>query len=372
MLCLAVVISVPLYRNYMVRSDLEIAKMNVRQGVERAKFLAQMGADDSAWGFSTDAVPGRGVVFKGESYAMRDATFDEMYSIPLAISVGGLSEVVFGKIGAVPNIAGDILLSTNAGVPLSASVAVDDDMITAIPDTFDICIKPFSDQAHTLSVTNDLWAHHERDGAVRGSCESLRQPEAPATAPGTLSLSAAAGGVRSDAGYSCTVRFAGMWPKDIDHSRRLTVETFESGEWRSPSGDASDPVAADVTSTDGVFDCLSPSISQAFDFHIRVHTWAKKRNWYDGSDASHWKEIDIIDSADGAPASRVFLDGDPLPESGMFSSAAMTPHELMAVIDFDENRFRLSAAHAVFLFSPSSDASNEATGAVFLAEFFEA
>ena len=79
-LTLATGLSVPMYRQYVVRSDLEIARQNIAQGLERAKYLSQVAMNDSQWGFSTDSVPGRGVLFMGTSYAARNTDFDEPVS----------------------------------------------------------------------------------------------------------------------------------------------------------------------------------------------------------------------------------------------------------------------------------------------------
>ena len=63
----------PLFKNYQNNVDLDAAQDQVIQGVRRAQFLAQSGAQDSDWGYSVEY----GVVFKGSNYAERDPAFDE-------------------------------------------------------------------------------------------------------------------------------------------------------------------------------------------------------------------------------------------------------------------------------------------------------
>ena len=74
-------LAIPVFRRYVVRNDVEIARQNITQAIERAKFLSQVGMNDSQWGFSTDAIPGRGVLFMGRTFAERDPAFDELYTL---------------------------------------------------------------------------------------------------------------------------------------------------------------------------------------------------------------------------------------------------------------------------------------------------
>ncbi len=61
----------------------------------QAQAYARASAHDSAWGVYSTAQ--EVVLFRGESYASRDATYDIAYVVPTSIFVSGDSECVFQK-----------------------------------------------------------------------------------------------------------------------------------------------------------------------------------------------------------------------------------------------------------------------------------
>lgn len=99
-------ISVPMYRNYQIRTDLDTVAQQTIQGLRRAQLLAQTGEHDISWGYYIQ----EGVLFAGEAYVVRNTDFDEVYPVPSTVNTSGLSEVVFSRIDGVPDRTGDIII----------------------------------------------------------------------------------------------------------------------------------------------------------------------------------------------------------------------------------------------------------------------
>jgi len=114
-------VSVPMFRNYQIRSDLDLAVAQTIGGLTRAQLLSQTGQEDNMWGFR---VP-EGTLFQGASYAIRDPDFDEIMILPPSISVYGIEEVVFSRVDGVPSPVGDIILEALNGEQRTITVSAD-------------------------------------------------------------------------------------------------------------------------------------------------------------------------------------------------------------------------------------------------------
>jgi prepilin-type N-terminal cleavage/methylation domain-containing protein len=106
---LLVGLSLPIYRSFTSRNDLDLTTQNVAQMLRRAQTYARGVKGDSQWGVRVSS--GSAVLFKGSSYTARDANFDETTAIQAPIAVSGLSDIVFTKLAAVPSATGTIVLS---------------------------------------------------------------------------------------------------------------------------------------------------------------------------------------------------------------------------------------------------------------------
>lgn len=104
-------LSAPLYQSFQVRNDLDIAAGTVAQDLRRAIILSRAVDGDSSWGVSVQS--NTVTVFKGASFAGRDATFDETDTVPASISLTGLSEVVMAKLTGLPATTGTITLNSS-------------------------------------------------------------------------------------------------------------------------------------------------------------------------------------------------------------------------------------------------------------------
>lgn len=102
-------LSLPIYRSFQTKTDLELNTQNVAEMLRRANTYARATNGNSAWGVAISS--NTATVFKGTSYAARDTTADETASIPSNIATSGITEVVFSKFAALPSTTGTITLT---------------------------------------------------------------------------------------------------------------------------------------------------------------------------------------------------------------------------------------------------------------------
>ncbi len=96
--------SIPMYRIFSVRNDLDIAVSTLVQDYRRAQTLSVLADGDSMWG--VHVATGSILIYKGSSYASRDQAFDENTEIPTSIVVSGLTNVSFTKQVGLPQSTG--------------------------------------------------------------------------------------------------------------------------------------------------------------------------------------------------------------------------------------------------------------------------
>ncbi len=157
---------VPTYRDYQIRTDLNIAAEHVTQALGRARILAQGGARSSAWGFSVS----RMTLFAGESYTNRDQTGDERYDFPETIETSGLDEVSFAPSTGIPSATGTIILTSLRGERRTVSIIIDRQGIAIdLTDRLRICHCQ-SNPPHTLHIPESAWPAHRRHGDYFGPC----------------------------------------------------------------------------------------------------------------------------------------------------------------------------------------------------------
>ena len=102
---------IPVYQSLQVRNDLDIAATTVAQSVRRAQILAQASDGDTSWG--VDVRSGSITIFKGASYASRDASYDETFTLPTSLTPSGTLDYVFAKFTGVPDTTGTVTLTSN-------------------------------------------------------------------------------------------------------------------------------------------------------------------------------------------------------------------------------------------------------------------
>src|SRR3989344_2003133 len=202
-LSMAAGLIIPSYRDYLIRNDLELARQRVAQGIERAKFLSQVGMNDSSWGFKIDTdehdYEYRGVIFMGDSWNDRNPGYDEYYPIPETIvPISGPVEVVFEKISGAPSTTETIILQTTlTGDVREINISVGEEGNVSIPEEWlEICVDPYTEDARTIKVPDALWEYYEEQGAIFGSCgTSVGGASSASSVSSSSAGSSATGGV---------------------------------------------------------------------------------------------------------------------------------------------------------------------------------
>jgi len=230
--------SIPLYRDYQIRNDLNLATEQVTQGLARARLLSQSAQDDSGWGFYVPA----GVLYKGESYEDRDDSYDETYPMPSTITPTGLFEVAYTKLRGQPSATGAITLTALNREQRTVFIRVETERVAVInSDDLTICHIPGGNPAnrHTITITESAWpAHRDNHGDSLGPCtgvsssssSSLMMSSSRSSSHSLSSSSSAAGGgagSSSSGPATCADRFSVAADGTITTTGNLSVR-FDS------------------------------------------------------------------------------------------------------------------------------------------------
>jgi len=105
--------SIPIYQSFQVKNDFDVTVNSTVQTLRRAQVLSQAVDGDTSWGVKLQS--GSMVLFKGVSYASRDATYDEIFDVPTSITASGVTEVVYAKFTGLPVTTGNITLTSVNG-----------------------------------------------------------------------------------------------------------------------------------------------------------------------------------------------------------------------------------------------------------------
>ncbi len=104
--------SIPMYRVFMVRDELDSAATTLAQNLRRAQMLSRSSSGDMTWGVHVGV--GSILIYKGSNYVLRDSSFDENTSIPTTIVPTGTTEVTFSKVTGLPSATGTFTLTSQA------------------------------------------------------------------------------------------------------------------------------------------------------------------------------------------------------------------------------------------------------------------
>ena len=184
-------LTIPLYREYQIRSDLDNATQQATHGLARAKLLSQLGERDSQWGFYVPA----GILYKGESYAGRDTQFDEIYPMPSTIAVSGILEVAYSKVEGLPSDTGNIVLRAlnNDQRIIQVTIADDTQALAANEgDTLTVCHHLSGGSTETLLVPDATWPTHQAHGDTLGPCPSASSAASSVVSSATSSAASSA------------------------------------------------------------------------------------------------------------------------------------------------------------------------------------
>lgn len=103
-------IGIPVYQSFNVRNDLDLTANLVTQSLRRAQILSEAVEGDDAWGVYVG--DNKITIFKGNSYAGRDVSYDEIFDLSNAITPSGNQEIIFNKFTGWPQAAGTLILTT--------------------------------------------------------------------------------------------------------------------------------------------------------------------------------------------------------------------------------------------------------------------
>jgi prepilin-type N-terminal cleavage/methylation domain-containing protein len=105
--------AVPVYQDFQLRNDLDVAANTIAQSLRRAQVLSQAVDGDSSWGLNvaTSSI----TVFRGSTYAGRNTNFDEVFTMHPRISVSGTSEITFSKVFGLPSASTSVVLTIPGG-----------------------------------------------------------------------------------------------------------------------------------------------------------------------------------------------------------------------------------------------------------------
>lgn len=105
--------TVPMMQSFQIRDDLDVAAGIAVQSFRRAETLALASEGDSTWGVAI--ATGTVTIFKGSSYASRDANYDEVFTTSAAIGPSGLTQVTFVRGSGSPSASGTTTLTSTTG-----------------------------------------------------------------------------------------------------------------------------------------------------------------------------------------------------------------------------------------------------------------
>lgn len=90
-------------------NDLQVAQQALVQAHRRSQQLARASKNDQTWG--VEAQTGSITTFMGTSYALRDPSYDEVFSISPSITISGVGETVYSKTFVTPSVTGSTTLT---------------------------------------------------------------------------------------------------------------------------------------------------------------------------------------------------------------------------------------------------------------------
>jgi prepilin-type N-terminal cleavage/methylation domain-containing protein len=161
--------TVPLYRTYQIRNDLNIAAEQIAQALTRAQLLSQSMQHDAKWGFHVAS----STLYQGNTYATRNQGFDEQYPMSSSIATSGISEVSFSKMTGRPNATGSIVLTSLTGEQRTIDILLNSQGITTTAASTTgrlyVCHQT-GGTCKTLSLPYHAWPAHHKHGDYLGQC----------------------------------------------------------------------------------------------------------------------------------------------------------------------------------------------------------
>ena len=337
-------VTIPLYRDYQIRSDLSLASEQVAQGLARAKLLAESAKEDSAWGFYIPS----GTLFKGPSYAERDPLHDEVYAMPSTITTTGLLQVSYSKVEGTPSATGAITLTGLRSEERTVLLAVETESVAIVDsDEITICHIPPGNpaNAHSITISDSAWPAHQGHGDTLGPCPGEASSSTSSSVPSSLSSSAvssAGGGAQggSSSAATCQDRFSIALDGTITTTGPLDVTFTVLGSaitWGAGGPEIAVTVQRKKTSGSGWSDLFSGNdvdggeTQTVTGYTNGTQVVARINGYYR---QSRWLTFDATyDSNDQSGHTIILRDGDALPAYPAFADQESLETYLQNILD---------------------------------------
>jgi len=103
-MAILVMITLPLSLDFYKNQQLDSAAQEMVQILRTSQLKAMAVERDASFGiyFGNSSY----TLFKGDSYVGRDVQYDEVFSLPQAVAISGIQEIVFSKYKGMPNNTG--------------------------------------------------------------------------------------------------------------------------------------------------------------------------------------------------------------------------------------------------------------------------
>lgn len=100
----------PVFNNFKIKNDLDIARSNIVHSLRRAQSLSRSMENDSSWGVYVTT--SKAIIFKGNSYEARDPDYDEYLDILSSFKLTGVDEIIFHKLSGNTSSTSSIVISS--------------------------------------------------------------------------------------------------------------------------------------------------------------------------------------------------------------------------------------------------------------------
>ncbi|MBI4067697.1 prepilin-type N-terminal cleavage/methylation domain-containing protein [Candidatus Gottesmanbacteria bacterium] len=96
-------VSTAFYSRFLGANAVDVVRDDIVGSLRKAQIYSMMGKQNSVWGVYYNSGTSLLTLFMGNSYALRDAAFDEEFNLNPNVSLSGLSEITFSRITGLPS-----------------------------------------------------------------------------------------------------------------------------------------------------------------------------------------------------------------------------------------------------------------------------
>lgn len=104
--------STPIYSRFLLQNSVANTADQLIGSLRKAQIYSMMGRQGSSWSvnYSSNTL----TLYKGSSFAGRDSSFDETFSINPNVSISGFTDINFARITGLPTPSG-VTITTSSG-----------------------------------------------------------------------------------------------------------------------------------------------------------------------------------------------------------------------------------------------------------------